>query len=234
MPKIGSPGGLFVCPAVCLSVHFPILFLSPVVAIGGLCIWLFLVVLRCNTMCKSLFVLFVWIVVFLIGINGWIWVETNPDGGCGENGIWSLLALGSSRTCLVDVVSQSRCLLSCLVSVVEFYQKILVFSKQFSELWIYHSPSACAMARVVLVFGFRIEVLFNRYPPNSCWRLSMASNDEFYNQLFPKNCLLLELVPPKALWDPRSRLYQSDLSVASTPSTPTKPVKLFVMFIFGD
>ena len=59
MPKIGSPGGLFVCPAVCLSVHFPMLFLSPVFAIGGLCIWLFLVVLRCNTMCKSLFVLFV-------------------------------------------------------------------------------------------------------------------------------------------------------------------------------
>lgn len=175
----------------------------------------------------------VWIGVFLIGLNGWIWVETNPDGGCGEKWIWSLLALGGSRTCLVDVVSQSTLLLSCLVSVVEFYQKILVFSKQFAELWIYHSPSACAMARVVLVFGFRIEVLFNRYPPNRRWRLSMASNDEFYNQLFPKNCLLLELVPPKALWDPRSRLYQSDLSVTSTPSTPPKPVKLFVIFILG-
>ena len=142
--------------------------------------------------------------------------------------------MGSSRTCLVDVVSQSTLLLSCLVSVVEFYQKILGFSKQFAEIFIYHSPSACAMARVVLVFGFRIEVLFNRYPPNRRSRLSMASNDEFYNQLFPKNCLLLELVPPKALWDPRSRLYQSDLSVASTPSTPTKPVKLFVIFVFGD
>lgn len=154
--------------AVCLSVHFPMLFLVSISCWSSfLCVvcCLFRSIIQSGSVCLfCVYELWCFLWEQLVGLEQKVGLtavlEKNEFGVC-----W---ALGSSRRCCIDVVSQSRWLLSFLVCMVGLQQKILVFSKQFAKILIYHSPSAGAMGRVALVFGFRIGVLFNRYPPNRC------------------------------------------------------------------